>query len=97
MQAPTRSTLEEAGNAGFYTSERWQRARVDHRWARIQIRTVGELLATKPFEIPPRPVQFKQAERVQPLPVTASADLWSESALMGLDSSSDEVDDDEAE
>ncbi len=46
--------------------------------------------------VPPHPVQFKQAVRVQPVPVTASADLWSESALMGTDTNIDQdgMDDD---
>jgi hypothetical protein len=67
---------DEAASAGFYHSALWPGKHGDHRWPRIQIRTIAELLAGQGFEIPPRPVQFKQAERAATTPGMAAPALW---------------------
>ncbi|HEX6798702.1 MAG TPA: DNA methyltransferase [Ktedonobacterales bacterium] len=76
LEPPTKDMREEASSAGFYHSALWPGRHGDHRWPRIQLRTIAELLAGQGFEIPPRPVQFKQAERAAPVPGVASPALW---------------------
>ncbi len=93
LESPTKDMLEEANNAGFYSSERWTSRHGDHRFPRIQIRTVEELLAGRDFDLPPRPVQFKQAARVQ-AQVATGPDLWSVSAATGIDADINTEDDD---
>jgi hypothetical protein len=93
LEPPNKDILEEAGNAGFYRSERWPGGRRDPLWPHIQMRTIEDLLAGRGLEIPPRPVQFKQAAPVQAPTVTAP-DLWSTSTSMGIDAdaNSDDAD-----
>ena len=67
-----------ASSAGFYHSDIWPGPKGDHRWPRIQIRTIEELLAGRGFAIPPRPVQYKAAERVSAQPATGN--LWTTAA-----------------
>ena len=67
-----------ASSAGFYHSDIWPGPRGDHRWPRIQIRTIEDLLAGRGFAIPPRPVQYKAAERVSAQPITGN--LWTTAA-----------------
>ena len=57
---PTREMGKEAVSAGFYHSELWQRD-----YPKVQIRTVGELLAGKGFEMPSPSPNYKPAPRVK--------------------------------
>ena len=50
----------EAATVGFFHSDIWNKD-----FARIQIRTVAELLNAKQFEIPPRPSMYQPSERVK--------------------------------
>ena len=60
LQEPTREMEKEAVSAGFYHSELWQRD-----YPKIQIRTVGELLDGKSFEMPNPSSTYKPAPRVK--------------------------------
>ena len=60
LEEPTRDMRTEAASAGFFHSHIW-----DKDYAKIQIRTVEELLAGKQFEIPPHPAMYQAAERVK--------------------------------
>jgi len=95
LEQPTRDMLQEADAAGFYTSELWPGPHGDHKWPRLRIRTIEDLLAKRGFAIPPRPVQFKQAERVAAAtPGLTAPGLWSEapSALDIPEAEDDELD-----
>ena len=61
LEEPTRDMLTEAASAGFYHSDVWQRD-----YPRVQIRTVGELLAGTEFEVPRHPSMYQAAQRVRP-------------------------------
>ena len=61
LEEPTRDMLTEAASAGFYHSDVWQRD-----YLRVQIRTVGELLAGTEFEVPRHPSMYQAAQRVRP-------------------------------
>ena len=60
LEEPTREMEREAVSAGFYKSDLWQRD-----FPKMQIRTVGELLEGKEFEIPSQPSGYKAAPRVR--------------------------------
>ena len=60
LEEPTRDMRTEAVSAGFYRSEVWQRD-----FPRLQIRTVGELLGGRGFELPPHPSMYQAAQRVE--------------------------------
>ena len=60
LEEPTREMEKEAVSAGFYKSELWQKD-----FPKMQIRTVGELLEGKEFEIPSQPSGYKAAPRVR--------------------------------
>ena len=60
LEEPTREMDKEAVSAGFYHSELWQRD-----FPKIQIGTVGELLAGKDFEMPNPSPTYKPAPRVK--------------------------------
>ena len=60
LEPPTREMEREAVSAGFYHSEIWQRD-----FPKMQIRTVGELLEGREFEIPSQPSGYKAAPRVR--------------------------------
>ena len=60
LEESTREMEKEAVSAGFYKSELWQRD-----FPKMQIRTVGELLEGKEFEIPSQPSGYKAAPRVR--------------------------------
>ncbi|MGH2514544.1 MAG: DNA methyltransferase [Ktedonobacterales bacterium] len=85
LEPPTKDMRDEAVSAGFYTSDLWPGKHGDRRWPRIQIRTIEELLAGNTFELPPRPVQFRQAARVQAPSGVVSPDLWTTGEVMGTD------------
>ena len=59
LEPPTRDMRTEANSAGLYHSDLWQTD-----YPRIQIRTVGELLEGKAFEIPRSPQTYQPAQRV---------------------------------
>ena len=61
LEDPTRDMLAEAASAGFYHSDVWQRD-----YPRVQIRTVGELLAGVEFEVPRHPSMYQAAQRMRP-------------------------------
>ena len=60
LEEPTGAMRTEAVSAGFYHSAVWQKD-----FPKIQIRTVGELLDGKVFEVPPHPSMYQAAERVR--------------------------------
>ena len=60
LEDPTRDMRTEAASAGFYHSEIWQR-----NYARMQIRTIAELLDGNTFDIPPHPSMYQPAQRVR--------------------------------
>ena len=61
LEESTQAMRTEAASAGFFHSDL-----MDRDYPRIQIRTVAELLDGRAFEMPLRPVQFQQAQRVRP-------------------------------
>ena len=61
LEEPTRDMLVEAASAGFHHSDVWQRD-----YPRVQIRTVGELLAGVEFEVPRHPSMYQAARRERP-------------------------------
>lgn len=102
LEKPTPDMREEASRAGFYTSELWRNPKSgDHLWPRIQIRTIEELLTGKGFELPPRPVLYKAAARVQTEPAHAQVSLFGtlqpSETLAGVLTVDDIGDDDEAD
>ena len=102
LDKPTRDMEDEASSAGFYRSDIWPGPKGDHLWPRIQLRTIEDLLNGRGFAIPPRPVQYKAAERVSAAQPT-TADLWTTATASTPDAPvdaiaialSDEDDDDE--
>lgn len=60
LEEPTRDMRTEAVSGGFFHS-----AFMGEDYPKIQLRTVAELLSGKPFDMPLRPVQSKQAECVR--------------------------------
>ncbi|MBI4311966.1 MAG: restriction endonuclease [Chloroflexi bacterium] len=60
LEEPTRDMKAEAASAGFFHSDLMERD-----YPKVQLRTIAELLGGKGFELPPRPAQFKQAQRVR--------------------------------
>ena len=60
LEEPTSAMRTEAVSAGFYHSDLWQTD-----YPKIQIRTVGDLLDGRAFEIPRSPQTYQPAQRVQ--------------------------------
>ena len=60
LEEPTSAMTKEAVSAGFYHSDLWQTD-----YPKIQIRTVGDLLEGRAFEIPRSPQTYQPAQRVQ--------------------------------
>ena len=60
LEKPTREMEKEAVSAGFYHSELWQRD-----YPKLQIRTVGELLEGRAFEMPSPNATYKPVPRVK--------------------------------
>jgi DNA modification methylase len=58
LQEPTGPMRTDAAEAGFYHSPGW-----NQDYARIQLRTIAELLAGKGIDVPPQHVTFKQAPK----------------------------------
>ena len=59
LEEPTRDMRREAAGAGFYHSDLWQAD-----FPKMQIRTVGELLEGRAFEIPRSPQTYQPAQRI---------------------------------
>ena len=59
LEEPTRDMRTEAVSAGYYHSDLWQTD-----FPKIQIRTVGELLEGRAFEIPRHPQSYQPAQRI---------------------------------
>ena len=60
LEPPTRDMRQEAAAAGFYHSDLWARD-----YAKIQLRTIGEMLSGQGFDLPPRPGDYQPAQRVR--------------------------------
>lgn len=76
LEQPTPDMVAEMNSAGFYTSELWPGRKGDHRWPRIQIRTIQQLFDGYDFELPTRMPQFKQAARVEQPAAVMAGNLW---------------------
>ena len=61
LEEPTSAMRAEALSAGFYHSDVWQR-----NYPKVQILTVGELLAGVEFEVPRHPSMYQAARRERP-------------------------------
>ena len=60
LEEPTRDMRTEAVTAGFYHSDIWQRD-----YPKLQLRTIADLLANNPFEVPQHASMYQAAQRVQ--------------------------------
>ncbi len=60
LEKPTTAMTTEAVSAGLYRSDVWQKD-----YPRLQIRTIGELLAGNGFEMPPHPPMYRESQRVK--------------------------------
>ncbi len=60
LEEPTRDMRSEEASGGFYHSDLWQQD-----FPKIQLRTIGELLSGRGFELPPRQPSYQPAERVR--------------------------------
>ena len=59
LETPTRPMITEANSAGLYHSDLWQTD-----YPKIQIRTVGELLESNGFEMPPHQPMYQASHRI---------------------------------
>ena len=60
LDPPTGPMRSEATAGGFFRSDLWQRD-----YPKIQLRTIGEMLAGSGFDLPPRPAAYQPAQRVR--------------------------------
>ena len=60
LEEPTRDMRAEEASGGFYHSDLWQQD-----FPKIQLRTIGELLSGRAFDLPPRQSGYQPAERVR--------------------------------
>jgi site-specific DNA-methyltransferase (adenine-specific) len=60
LESPTRDMITEAGSAGFYQSDFWQRT-----YPRLQILTIEQLLAGATVQMPPETGTFLAAQKVR--------------------------------
>ncbi len=60
LDPPTAPMRTEAASGGFFHSDLWQRD-----FPKIQLRTIGEMLAGNGFDLPPRPAAYQPAQRVR--------------------------------
>ena len=60
LEEPTRDMRTEAVSAGFYHSDIWQRD-----YPKLQLRTIADLLANNPFEVPRHASMYQAAQPVQ--------------------------------
>ena len=58
LEEPTRDMRQEEASGGFYHSDLWQRD-----FAKIQLRTIDQLLAGQSFDLPPRQPSYQPAPR----------------------------------
>ncbi len=59
LEEPTRDMRKEAASSGLFHSDLW-----DQDYARIQIRTIEEMLGGRGFDLPPRPSAYQPAQRM---------------------------------
>ena len=60
LEEPTRDMRSEEASGGFYQSDLWRRD-----FPKIQLRTIGQLLAGQGFDLPPRQPSYQPAPRVR--------------------------------
>ena len=60
LDDPTRDMRAEEASGGFYQSDLWQKD-----FPKIQLRTIGQLLAGQGFDLPPRQPSYQPAPRVR--------------------------------
>ena len=60
LDPPTAPMRTEAASSGFFHSDLWQRD-----FPKIQLRTIGDMLAGNGFDLPPRPAAYQPAQRVR--------------------------------
>ena len=60
LEEPTRDMRTEAASGGLFHSDLWQRD-----FPKIQIRTIGQLLAGQGFDLPPRQPAHQPAPRIR--------------------------------
>ena len=60
LEEPTRDMRAEEASGGFFHSDLWQRD-----FPKIQLRTIGQLLAGQGFDLPPRQSSYQPAARVR--------------------------------
>ena len=60
LEETSRDMRTESVSAGFFHSDVWNKD-----YAKIQMRTVGELLAGKQFDVPPHPSMYQASQRVK--------------------------------
>ena len=60
LEEPTRDMCAEEASGGFYHSDLWQQD-----FPKIQLRTIGELLSGRGFDLPQRQPSYQPAERVR--------------------------------
>ncbi|MDE2785086.1 MAG: restriction endonuclease [Chloroflexota bacterium] len=60
LESPTREMQREAASGGIYHSELW-----DRDFAKIQLRTIGEMLSGQGFNLPPIASAYQPARRVE--------------------------------
>ena len=58
LEEPTRDMQSEAAGSGLFYSELW-----DRNYAKIQIRTIADMLGGRGFDLPPRPSAYQPAQR----------------------------------
>ena len=60
LDEPTAPMRSEAASGGFFQSDVWQRD-----FPKIQLRTIGDMLAGQGFDLTPRPAAYQPAQRVR--------------------------------
>ena len=60
LDEPTAPMRSEAASGGLFQSDVWQRD-----FPKIQLRTIGDMLAGQGFDLPPRPAAYQPAQRVR--------------------------------
>ena len=60
LDEPTAPMRSEAASGGLFQSDVWQRD-----FPKIQLRTIGEMMAGSGFDLPPRPAAYQPAQRVR--------------------------------
>ena len=60
LDEPTAPMRSEAASGGLFQSDVWQRD-----FPKIQLRTIGGMLAGQGFDLPPRPAAYQPAQRVR--------------------------------